>query len=638
MDDTRTEDTTFFGAMNMAWLEDNVAITFHTDTPYYGSSSEEIIKSLRLNVLNDFLKERGFRLQSSTSRNVPSTTPIDPDEEVDAREEEEQPLEALLEELTEGGIEAFRSGMKKLEELVLKRYNQKDDTSGKGHGQGINDIRGKYLFPSPSDKGTVAMCFFNIRLNKMPHPIQDMRVRLLAGDCCQGESNTRQVVNLVNHNLDQLRREGKIPVIAAMPNWLGTGTHCVGDSGGGGAPIPTKGPCPISTNDWPITVPDVNPTFNPDTPIRNMTGKDVTVFVLDTMPQITSPDQVLEAAAKAGGSNLLLQKMANQMTGAELPPIHRTYQTLPALLAENAPDQIVGGHDLYLRPYGFKMEDHGLTVTSIVRQLAPDAPIEYIRILNDFGTLDAHSLIHALHHIRTRMDQSVEEGGLRNQPVVINLSIVIAPPDEEIIGVWFGDNGSSSSDEFNKMWNDTVLLRVGLQKVIQSLTAAGAVVVAAAGNDSNNLQHSTRIGPRYPAAFPEVISVGAVDKYDRAAAYSNYPVLPPEHNAIATYGGGRPKPVPIIPLGQTPPPDTYGPPDPHKMTTAIDVDGVVGVYSAQTYPRLSEDDTQTEYSAPDERAWAYWSGTSFATPIISAIAARVLQLFKSKRHIASSLV
>jgi hypothetical protein len=31
-----------------------------------------------------------------------------------------------------------------------------------------------------------------------------------------------------------------------------------------------------------------------------------------------------------------------------------------------------------------------------------------------------------------------------------------------------------------------------------------------------------------------------------------------------------------------------------------------------------------ESPIPDHHAWAYWSGTSFATPIISAIAARFL--------------
>ena len=108
-----------------------------------------------------------------------------------------------------------------------------------------------------------------------------------------------------------------------------------------------------------------------------------------------------------------------------------------------------------------------------------------------------------------------------------------------------------------------------------------------------------------------------------------YPAWVPQHNAIASYGGGRPKPVSIIPEGQSIPPNTFGP-DAHELTAATDVDGVIGVYSASNYPWLSEDDPVDHYKAPDEHAWAFWSGTSFATPIISAVAARVLQLFKSK--------
>src|SRR5438045_1021052 len=132
MDATLTGNTTFFGLLDMAWLEDKVAITFHTATPYYGSSAEEIIKSLRLNVLNDFLKERGFRLQSSSALDVPSTTSTDQDKEEDTREEQENPLEAFLEELTEGGVEAIQKSMKKLEELILKRYNKKGNTPDEG--------------------------------------------------------------------------------------------------------------------------------------------------------------------------------------------------------------------------------------------------------------------------------------------------------------------------------------------------------------------------------------------------------------------------------------------------------------------------------------------------------------------------
>src|SRR5690348_15143963 len=127
MDGTRTGTNTFFGIMEMAWLEDKVATTFHTDTPYYGSSAVDIIKSLRLDVLNDFLIERGFRLQSSNSLDIPST-PTGEDRKEDMREEEENPFEAFLEELTEGGVEAIQKSMRKLEKLIIDRFNKIKDT------------------------------------------------------------------------------------------------------------------------------------------------------------------------------------------------------------------------------------------------------------------------------------------------------------------------------------------------------------------------------------------------------------------------------------------------------------------------------------------------------------------------------
>jgi hypothetical protein len=50
-----------------------------------------------------------------------------------------------------------------------------------------------------------------------------------------------------------------------------------------------------------------------------------------------------------------------------------------------------------------------------------------------------------------------------------------------------------------------------------------------------------------------------------------------------------------------------------------------GIYSSVEFPPLSLDPPAQYYTAPNDHAWAYWVGTSFATPIISALAARVLE-------------
>src|SRR5260370_7170678 len=124
-----------------------------------------------------------------------------------------------------------------------------------------------------------------------------------------------------------------------------------------------------------------------------------------------------------------------------------------------------------------------------------------------------------------------------------------------------------------------------------------------------------RVGPRYPAAFPEVISVGAVGGQGNATVYSDYPAVPPNHNGIRTYGWRLATPVP--------------PSGPHSQPAATNIDSLRAIYLAPLYPALAGEDKPREYSAPNHDAWAYWSGTSFATPIITAVAARVLEKLTS---------
>ncbi|HEY5005500.1 MAG TPA: S8 family serine peptidase, partial [Ktedonobacteraceae bacterium] len=138
-----------------------------------------------------------------------------------------------------------------------------------------------------------------------------------------------------------------------------------------------------------------------------------------------------------------------------------------------------------------------------------------------------------------------------------------------------------------------------------------------------------RLQPRYPAAFayslpdepglPAMIPVGAVNKEGLASSYSNYP----GELGIGAYGGELPQPV-------------APPPDPTTGTQPLlPIDAIRGVYTAPFYPALSETDSLPDhspepimyplYQPTPATTWAYWMGTSFATPIISALAARVLE-------------
>ncbi len=269
----------------------------------------------------------------------------------------------------------------------------------------------------------------------------------------------------------------------------------------------------------------------------------------------------------------------------------------------------------YGRLVGFPMADHGLAIAGIIRDLAPNADIECIRVLNDYGVGDLRALIKALASIQERM----HGGNLDSRPVVINLSLVVLPPDNAM------PNGLT--EDILKSMRDL------LYSHLQNLADCGAVLVASTGNDSDPrdiMMNPSEIhfGPRYPAALaydtPPVttmIPVGAVNRNGHAATYSNHP----GHFGIATYAGELPKPDPWLPSAMS------------HTVTRVDatgpIDALCCLYTARVYPALSMNDHHTILPAsPSEypmyeasSTWAYWSGTSFSTPIISALAARILQ-------------
>jgi hypothetical protein len=642
-----TQDTTtplWWNRPVVYWLENQVAITFHSNLAYT-ENPERIILSLKLEVLNRFLVIDGFQLQSFTSSDVPH----DPDpicEEIEQLEAELERREAELEaqepsrrsrwsrsdiEERENRIEELKREIEQRERTLRTNGQQNGSksqdgvvpSSTNGMTSDINSRVGKYIFSPPSGSGSLVVCFFHGGSASNAGNASSMSkmksMRGSSGMGANGADTTQSIVTYLNQNLDKLRQDGNIPIVAAMPNWTGGGTNGVGSDGQVAHGCPITPPIPVVGSEtcadhlgrFPIHLPELSDTM------KGMRGEGVQVYVLDTVPKV---DDIFNAAAKAGNNNLLLAEM---VTAIEAGTMVIGDQSVPKKIRTS----IRTGKDVYGRLFGFNMPDHGLFVAGIIHDLAPEARIECMRVLNDYGIGTFSTICAGLETIQNTM---LQPDGPKN--VVVNLSLVVTPADEELAALWFDGNCCYHSGDFASMMYEVGLLRAGLHLVIKSLTTLGAVVVASAGNDSSADEQyiamntgmsmgmpSTmplRFGPRYPAAFPEVISVGAVYENGQAASYSNYPALPPNHNGIATHGGNRPQVAP----------STMAHPAGSK-TWATVPDGIIGVYSSPHYSMLSATDLPpTDYPAPPENyAWAYWAGTSFATPVISALAARVLQ-------------
>lgn len=484
------------------------------------------------------------------------------------------------------------------------------------------NIDGMFLFPSPhstidTEDMFDAVIFYDILfpggMGTMPGmaAMQDS-----GGSAGMGNDNTMDhTLDLIDylHNNPGAFQQANIPAGNGIPNWFWSSN---GDQTHG---CPVSPPIPVEPSaalgQWTITLEGLS-----DPSLQSATGKGVNVFILDTLPTV---DTISTAAQNVGDKNTLLQAMTNGMV-SETP-----YNAVPPAINLNysfnveVPDpskSAVTGKDVYGQLVGFSMADHGLSIAGIVRDLAPEANIECIRVLNDYGVGTLNTLMDALKSIQARM---VNGKDLYQKPVVINLSLVVLPPP----------NGMPDG-----MTQDSHIIKESLYTLgtfIQSMTASHQVVfVTSVGNDSDPRDTGmnpagVRYQPRYPANFANdadyninhVIPVGAVNSSGAAASYSNYP----GPNGIATYAGETPSPIPALP--------------PKNSTTEVTVemppDALCGVYSAGKFPVLSMGEMRPNTGSPselpmhqvsDSNAWAYWTGTSFAAPIISALAARMLEV------------
>lgn len=583
---------------NSFWNEQQVAITFQLE-PIESTAQDALriiskptfIDMLNLDKLGGYLAEQGFVLDSFKPKNI--AMPITSERDTGRRD-------------TSANMETMQS-MKDMQPLPDGIVRALADETGKyfffpkdGRGRYVPTLVSFFTFTqrgTMSDMGTSPM-----------QSAMDGMVMTDRGQSPEGHSNDNgrgmpsmkssvaQIVNLINRSPEKLKsvlNSSAITTVTASPTWQCGGTTTTPDRPQTQGcpltpPMPVTEVCSTSPGLWPITLPELQPN------LQDATGDGVTVFVLDTLPKLGTIKRAAEAAEK---DNLLLCDVMENVV-----PL-ANYQILPDVLDVPSPHMPETGKDLYGRVVGFHMADHGLFEAGVIHDIAPDANIECIRVLNDFCVGDVSVLIQALDGIHTRL---MPNGNLYGKPVVINMSLVI-PADSEAINAGIDPN----------LLDPT---RHALYSAIKALSDLGVVFAASAGNEGD-LRYTPmnpdgeRPNALYPAAYAyysptsveTMIPVGAINSTGKAASYSCYP----GPRGVAAYGGEVPAKSDIKTVDH--------------VTHVTKIDGMIGIYSALQYPALSVEDRIANYPVPNAHGWAYWVGTSFATPIISALAARVLE-------------
>jgi hypothetical protein len=365
---------------------------------------------------------------------------------------------------------------------------------------------------------------------------------------------------LANQQAVQAHLPARATLASVTPNWAITAAPSGFVEGGPGG-LPAADPgCGTG---WHFAF----PTLAASSPLRPHLGK-ATVVVLDTAP--TPSDLALARTRFA--SNALLDHVVTQLT------LHGHWLDAlgPAPVVPLAQQLPCGSSTLYP---AYLMADHGLFVAGIVGDIAPGCDLRIIRVLNEWGAAYLSDLLFGLAEL-ARMPLT--------GPVVANMSLTVRMPGSE---AWQAELANAPGP-LAQEWRTLEGVCKPLWLLLQQLTSSNVFLVAAVGNDSGT--RPLPVDPCAPAAFDGTLGVAAVmNLAGTRACYSNKgdaeaieaDAVP---NGIATLGGDLGHPV----HGLYGAPRVYLPP-------------------RNTGPR-------------NTGGWAQWMGTSFASPVIAALAANYL--------------
>lgn len=421
-------------------------------------------------------------------------------------------------------------------------------------------------------------------------------------------------------SLDQERSEmtSAFPVLTvegAFPIWIASGgkSDSGGTGGPGSDPIPftgTSGPVPYYFGELISKL--KNNGVNGKKLYGDGTGVDVAI--LDTAPcahDLVLAYKELVLLPEEGKKHPLLKNLLGPNGRLKLYPA--SYEELLRM----------GNTSLNRR--GYKMADHGLFIAGIVHSIVPNATIHLIEVLNQFGVGDLESIARgfakAFAIFRANGRRGLANGSFTLEMPDANKANAYRQSDEESIPKSERDVEEQLQKKLDQELKqlkaqsrvehpeDEVRWVFALRVMCERLGRAGMQVIAAAGNEGQKVG-GQRNAPdaRYPAAFSKVVGVGALPKgaersdgmYD-ASTFSNLADKPPQTGVMAL--GGEPGAE----------------------------NGVLGIYLGEFPPGKPKPGSKSEHGWDKigercENGWAWWAGTSFATPIVTGTIAAVLSV------------
>ncbi len=341
------------------------------------------------------------------------------------------------------------------------------------------------------------------------------------------------------------------------------------------------------------------PGINLENPTRrevNLTGQGVSVYVLDSV------DHRLNIETIPMGVNDQISKA--QIMRFDYPPTFEVTISSPSRRFQKnvskRPVMLKSSKD-------YDIDQHGLFVAGLVHRVAPDCNLHLVDVLNRQGQGEVFGLVRALSLIVKQTLQAAENGvvPLRADPLndtVFNLSLGLSftAKEEKTLNKLMQQlqasvfqPGSKNNPLLIGILNDMLGFKhyVGSLRIILKLIFdLGGVIVAASGNDSANIRGEYL--QQIPASYPEVIGVAASTHHGgKKANFSNL-------GNIMAPGGGKP-----LPDVRT----QNGPSESAEEHRANSLTSVVPKVEGNT------------------SGYAYWRGTSFATPLVSGLAALIIE-------------